>query len=274
MKIKQNYVSNLTRGFSTVDIVNIYNTQTYGRYYKPLLHDSRNMHCLLITINGHGDIVLKDNTLFSVAKNKVFIGTLSKIKALQSNGNNWHFIIYWFIPMNIELPENTTKVIKNINLQSAEEEANNLITLLKTFLATKIYYANSVFYCFLCKILEEQNPYTFKNDKIIQEAIKYINEHIKEPIRISDISNEFGYCEKHIRHLFSTTLKISPKQYILKVKLDDICHMLSNTNISINDLSEMYSFNSVNHLCNTFKKVYGLTPSEFRNNTNKINNDL
>lgn len=263
-----NYVSNITRGFSTIDLVNIYNTQTYGKYYKELLNDTRDMHCLLITINGKGNVILKDGTIFSTNANKVFIGTLSTITALQSKSNDWHFVIYWFIPLNLKLPENQTVFIKNMNPQTAEDETNKLIKLLQTRIDTKIYYANSFFYCLLFKVLEEINPYSEKSNTIIQNIMDYINAHIREPLRISDISKKFGYCEKHIRYLFASILKTSPKKYINRTKLENICYFLANTNTSVTYLSETFSFNSVNHLCNNFKKEYGITPSEYRMSTN------
>ena len=114
--------------------------------------------------------------------------------------------------------------------------------------------------------LEKINPLTQKSTDITDKILHYINDRIEEDIHVQDIAEAFHYSEKHIRALFKNTLGISPKQYINKVKLENVCHLLINTTMPLQDIAEKYRFASVSHLVNCFKKKYGVTPSKYRTN--------
>ena len=109
------------------------------------------------------------------------------------------------------------------------------------------------------------NPYTQKSTELTEKIVLYINMHIEENLQVRDIADEFRYCEKHIRHLFKTTLGMSPKQYINKIKLENIRNQLSSSSLSLQELAEKYAYASASHLINNFKKEYGVTPTDYRN---------
>ena len=94
--------------------------------------------------------------------------------------------------------------------------------------------------------------------------IFYINTNLEEELHVADIAEYFHYSEKHIYHLFITTLGVTPKQFINNVKLQNVCHFLESTDFSLQDLAEKCGFATTSHLINNFKKEYGMTPAAYR----------
>ena len=264
MQNHQLLASNPYLSIATVNLINVYNTHVYGYYKNILLKDTRNMYCAILTLEGNAEIHLVNGEHVRLGENTLFFGNHTDVRALFSECEHWHFICYWFIPHNINFPVNKAFHLKNFDAKTENSEATKIIQLLQTHIETKIHYANSYFCCRLLGYLEALNPYTQKSTELTEKMVVFINTHIEEDLQVRDIADEFRYCEKHIRHLFKTTLGMSPKQYINKIKLENIRNQLSSTSLSLQELAEKYAFASASHLINNFKKEYGVTPTDYR----------
>jgi len=97
------------------------------------------------------------------------------------------------------------------------------------------------------------------------DIIDFVKLNTTENIRVSDIAKHFGYNEKYLSHQFSTISGLSLKQFILRNKMDMANFMLTDTNKSIMDISESLGFSDSHNFAKAYKKVCGLTPSEYRN---------
>lgn len=249
---------------STVSLISAYNTHVYGYYKNLLIREKPDMHCLIISLHGQAEIELHSGKKVALPEKGVFFGRLSSMHALLSDCPHWHFVCFWFIPHNIDLPLNQSYHIKSLRIDKEDDCANKIIRLLQMNLDYKTKYANSYFCFRLLEHLENINPVIQKSTELTDKIISHINNHIEEDLQIKTIAQTFHYSEKHIRSLFNNTLHISPKQYVIKVKLENICHLLLNSDLSLQELAEKYCFASVSHLVNSFKKEYGVTPSTYR----------
>jgi LacI family transcriptional regulator len=65
---------------------------------------------------------------------------------------------------------------------------------------------------------------------------------------------------------FLQILGRSPKDEILRVRLDRVKQLLAETDFSLSLISEKVGLDQVEHLSRIFKSRLGMTPSEFRSN--------
>jgi AraC-like DNA-binding protein len=101
--------------------------------------------------------------------------------------------------------------------------------------------------------------------QIYNDIIDYVKSTLTKNVKVSDIAKHFGYNEKYLSHLFRTIENLPLKQYILKEKMELAKYMLTDTNDSINQIASALSFSDNHNFMKAFKKVVGLTPSEYRN---------
>jgi LacI family transcriptional regulator len=63
---------------------------------------------------------------------------------------------------------------------------------------------------------------------------------------------------------FSKILGISPKGEILRVRLDRVCRLLAESDLSLAEVAEKVGFEHPEYMSRLFKGKMGVTPGEFR----------
>lgn len=126
----------------------------------------------------------------------------------------------------------------------------------------------------MCQFLVHLNRLTF--DKIHEVAATpsnmlyldlcmYINDHLNEDLSLDSLAAYFFVSKYHISHIFKDNMGISLHQYILKKRL----HACKNAILSgqpLNSLFQQYGFSDYSSFYRAFRKEYGLSPTEFREN--------
>lgn len=97
----------------------------------------------------------------------------------------------------------------------------------------------------------------------------YVKNNVSRPLKISEIAAAFGYNEKYLSHRFAQVFGIPLKQYILKTKVEQANFMLTDTNQSISEIAKTLGFSDSHNFSRTYKKLTGLSPSEYRNTFSK-----
>lgn len=75
-----------------------------------------------------------------------------------------------------------------------------------------------------------------------------------------------NYSEAHFSRLFSQYFGKSFTAYLTEVRMQTAQSLLIATNRSINRIGEAVGYRNPNYFAKAFRKVTGLSPSEFRSN--------
>lgn len=107
------------------------------------------------------------------------------------------------------------------------------------------------------------------------DIIEYIRLNSTKNLKVSDVAKHFGYNQKYLSHLFSHISGLSLKQFIMNVRMDTANYMLSDTNASIAEIAASLGFSDSHNFSKAYKKIAGMTPSEYRNAFSKrVLNDI
>jgi len=114
----------------------------------------------------------------------------------------------------------------------------------------------------------EQSP--AYND-VILKMIKIINERYNEKLRLIDISNEVGYSTNYLSTQFSKSTNMQFYKYLQKVRIENACKLLEQTDMLISDVAPAVGINDVKFFYKIFKQTTGMSPTQFRKNSRFIN---
>jgi LacI family transcriptional regulator len=103
------------------------------------------------------------------------------------------------------------------------------------------------------------------DDKIVSDIISYIKRNSRKLLQVTDIIEEFHISRKYLYKKFTDNLGTSVYDQIRKIKIEEICRMLVETNKSIKEIALEFGFYNVDHIARFFSQVKGITPTQYRN---------
>lgn len=101
-------------------------------------------------------------------------------------------------------------------------------------------------------------------DDLQGKILDYLNWHIHENIRVSQVATHLGYNEKYLSTLFTAMTGESIKHYILVQKMEIAKRQLTNTNVPITAIAANMGFSDSHNFSTAFKKIVGMSPREYR----------
>lgn len=104
-------------------------------------------------------------------------------------------------------------------------------------------------------------------DRQIAAAARFIREHACGGIDVSDVVKAVALSRSSLERRFSKALGRSPKEEILRVRLNSAKQLLSDTSSSLEFIAEKIGLEHTEYLSRIFKKKTGMTPSQFRART-------
>ena len=98
----------------------------------------------------------------------------------------------------------------------------------------------------------------------LQMMMQFIHLNYTERISLLDIAKAGNVSTSTALNLFRNVLNTSPVNYLICYRLKEAALLLSNTEKKVSAISIDTGFSNKDYFCRSFKRVYSLTPSEYR----------
>ena len=103
----------------------------------------------------------------------------------------------------------------------------------------------------------------------IFECVQFISQHINEPIQVGDVAEHVGRSRSYLTSRFKKELGFDISSFIMRRRLEEAKSLLTYSDKSLSEISSYLCFSSQSYFQNVFKKKYGITPNQYRINTQK-----
>ena len=99
----------------------------------------------------------------------------------------------------------------------------------------------------------------------MRKVLAYIEDNLASDISLTTMAGVANISPFHFQKLFTQFIGESPKQYVLRLRLEKVAHKLKlYPGISVFELSLSSGFSSPSTFGRAFKNYFGFTPDEFR----------
>ena len=109
-------------------------------------------------------------------------------------------------------------------------------------------------------VLERQNA----EPPLVQKARQYIEQHKMEPLSLAAVAQASGASVFHFCKVFKKTTGLKFTDYVARVRLEDAKTQLLNPSRRISEVAYDVGFQSLTQFNRMFKRVFGVSPTEFR----------
>lgn len=98
----------------------------------------------------------------------------------------------------------------------------------------------------------------------LSRIVEYIETHLSESITISDLAREIHLHPNSFTRLFKAHIGVTPIEYLLNKRIEKAKHLLSTTDISVQEAASAAGFKDQFYFSKQFKKNAGYSPSEYK----------
>lgn len=110
----------------------------------------------------------------------------------------------------------------------------------------------------------DANRKILKGNENILDSMNFINMNYDKKIIIKDLAKESNLCVSRYIQIFKEMTGLTPKEYLMNVRIEKACEFLSYTNLGIKEIALSIGFDDQMYFSRVFKKYKGLNPSEYR----------
>lgn len=137
-------------------------------------------------------------------------------------------------------------------------------------ISTTLFASNEeeVYRCLsnLCRALREAR--TQKEEAqyslMTRSVLEYIRLHAAQSLRLSEIADRFHISANYLSLLIKRETGITFHDHVLQAKMDVAHTMLSDPRVRVSEVAHAVGYNNYISFYNVFKRVEGITPTEFR----------
>ncbi len=104
----------------------------------------------------------------------------------------------------------------------------------------------------------------------LSRIINFLNQNYTEPIEIKDMLRKVPMSQSALQRNFIRATGVTPLQYLQRLRIDHASRLLAENDKSITEIAIETGFNDSNYFTRTFRKLTGITPSEYRRMNNKL----
>lgn len=241
-----------------------------------ILHSHSNCE-VIIPLNNYGSFktINKITPLAEgqiiVVNNNVMHTEINDLKRTKDN------LKYFAIRLGLEISKNSKDyfVIKDINYYNEIiHYLNKAYELLSIDNEDSLGILNLSCCYYLLLSYFEKNNYSVKSidRKIIPDYIikarSYLSNNYNHNFSLSQLAESLTISQNLLTLRFKEVYGITPKKYLISVRLNMAKHMLSTSNYSVSQISFMCGFKSPAYFTHVFVEEFNMLPKEFRKRAN------
>lgn len=102
------------------------------------------------------------------------------------------------------------------------------------------------------------------NAEFVHQVISHISQQLHQEISMRTVAESMNYEYHYFSSLFHRFFTMNFKEFINFFRFDQACSMINTEKYNLTDIANQCGFGSVRNFNRVFKKLSGMTPSEYR----------
>lgn len=99
-------------------------------------------------------------------------------------------------------------------------------------------------------------------NKVIQDVARSIKNNPHLVYSITELAKSCGCSESHFRAIFRKEMKMSPKAWVKKCKMDYAVRLMRDENLLVKEVADILGYNDIYEFSKQFKTVFGKPPTK------------
>ena len=102
------------------------------------------------------------------------------------------------------------------------------------------------------------------DERLMERIMNYINENIDNPeLNVGTLASKVGLSRVQLHRKLKELTGLSSGDFIRNIRLKQASNLLKDKKMNISQVAYAVGFSNQTHFSTTFKKFYGISPSEY-----------
>jgi two-component system, response regulator YesN len=101
---------------------------------------------------------------------------------------------------------------------------------------------------------------------LVRAVQQFITENYMYDINLAMLAERFNYNTSYFSEWFKAKAGMTLIQYVTEIRMKEAVRLLENTDLNLWDVAELTGFSNASYFSSKFKRMYGMSPSEYRHN--------
>ena len=219
-------------------------------------------------VDGYGTCLI-DGQAYPLEKNSLFFLTHSNTHGIR-DGNAELITVMFKAEYNgevLSLP--SISPLSSPFFKLTDEDGTFVSAILSELLkvhTTNLKYALLLLQCLLQKISYYPQSKPVEDLPYIQRAILYVSENFRHGVTLEGTASHLGLSATYLSDIFVKQTGINFKSYVNNLQFSHAKNLLVCTSLPISEIYRLSGFGDYANFSRRFKALYGMTPSEYRQN--------
>lgn len=218
----------------------------------------------LITVTEGSLTVTVDKKDYLLERGKLVLIFPNQVHEFKCHGSCSHYLC-------IFSPKLVSAYSKRYSSKLPE---NNLFTADKQYIDAfldlnpddPIFKVKGVLYS-LCAVFDKSatyNEHSFEKDELLPIIFKFVEDSFASDCSLSALSRATSYNYEYLSKYFKERTGTTFTDYVNRFRINEACYIFQNSDYSILQTALDCGFDSLRSFNRNFKKILGITPSEYK----------
>jgi two-component system, response regulator YesN len=109
-----------------------------------------------------------------------------------------------------------------------------------------------------------ENLEQIRTGVVQEEILQFIHKHYIEDISMQDVAEAMNYSDAYFCKLFKQCFNKSFTIYLSEYRVEKAKQLLTDITVNVKEISDKVGYNDSNYFTKVFKRIVGVTPSDYR----------
>lgn len=251
-------------------------TAKYGGDWHSLLHTHACTEVFYV-VGGVGQFRLEDLVLPVEPDDMVIVNPNVEHTEVSYNASPLEYIVMGVEGLEFSASEDGDDRYSKVNCRTAREDVLHFLRCMLSEIESKApgyqLVCQDLLEVLVMRLMRRTDfnltpaPPRRRSSKECAAVRRYIDSHFKENISLNLLADTAHVNKYYLVHAFSREFGVSPINYLISRRISESKYLLADTDHSLSQISHMLGFSSPSYFSQSFRKLEGMSPMEYRKST-------
>jgi AraC-like DNA-binding protein len=244
---------------------------------------AREFNLIHFVLKGCGKLVI-DNEMYPVKEKQAFLIPANKIAFYQADSKDpWEYCWVGFMGIKSEYYFQNIVVLSDkeyvIDLEDVDYFYHTIMEMLRlsgTTLSSSLFIQGYLHHILAKLVSDSENRNNITSPHQVSytlQAMNYIDKNYSDNLQINDIAQFLGLNPNYLSTIFKQETRVTPKEYLIQLRIKKARELLEQTNYPINVISSSVGYSDQLTFSRAFKAVTGKSPKIYREDALSFHRD-